>query len=277
MSLTMVSELQQELRRLAIAGCTLAKGDFKLKKMLPQLQQLGQKVPVFAKISTHLEQVVHAKDEQLQEPFLELLTLVNAVLYTQGKSDLDGELKKPHTLPLEQDTYVPFRNLAPLMKALTTSGSGRLQMIKDGFEAGYFKDLRVIPAAVKAMGDSYPDLADFICTRIIPLYGKEVIPLLREDFKLKGGKADGRRLKALHLLMGQPEGKDLALDAAENGSLDVKLAAVDILAEYPDTLEILMEISKSKNEILKDYALKAVKMKISPTRKIKGFFKKLLE
>lgn len=41
MSTALLQELHQEIRRLYIAGSGLAAGDFRLKRLLPQFQQLG--------------------------------------------------------------------------------------------------------------------------------------------------------------------------------------------------------------------------------------------
>ena len=38
-------------RRLAIAGAAVATGDFRLKKLVPPLEQAGAKAPVFAKVA----------------------------------------------------------------------------------------------------------------------------------------------------------------------------------------------------------------------------------
>ena len=48
MSLALVEESSKEVRRLAIAGSTLAVGDFRLKKLIGPLEQAGAKEPVFA-------------------------------------------------------------------------------------------------------------------------------------------------------------------------------------------------------------------------------------
>lgn len=50
MSTALLQELHQEYRRLYIAGSELAAGDFRLKRLLPQFQQLGERSPVFKKL-----------------------------------------------------------------------------------------------------------------------------------------------------------------------------------------------------------------------------------
>ena len=51
MSIPLLTQVYEELRRLAIAGSAVAAGDFRLKKLLPPLEQAGAKAPVFGKIA----------------------------------------------------------------------------------------------------------------------------------------------------------------------------------------------------------------------------------
>ena len=51
MSIAVLTQVYDEARRLAIAGSVVARGDFRLKKLLPPLEQAGAKAPVFAKVA----------------------------------------------------------------------------------------------------------------------------------------------------------------------------------------------------------------------------------
>ena len=274
MSLAILSELQQELRRLAVAGCTLAAGDFKLKKINDRLKQMSKEVPLFLKISQYLEQVINPVKEQLPHHFLDLVNFVNAVLFTQGRTGMDGEPEELEVYAFGHDTYVSFRKLEPLITALTTKGSGRYKIILESYEARLFNDLRIIPYAVKAMGDSYGEIADFISTKVIPRYGKAVLPLLQKEFNRKGGKIDARRLKLIYKYLGKEEGKEFVLDAVEKSSTDIRIAAIGILKEYPDCDEVLEGFAQSSNKAVKNYAVQVLKEKDSILGKIKSFFKK---
>lgn len=50
MSTALLQELHQEYRRLYIAGSELAAGDFRLKRLLQQFQQFGERSPVFKRL-----------------------------------------------------------------------------------------------------------------------------------------------------------------------------------------------------------------------------------
>ena len=51
MSIPVLIEVYDEMRRLAIAGSAVAPGDFRLKKLIPPLEKSGEKAPVFAKVA----------------------------------------------------------------------------------------------------------------------------------------------------------------------------------------------------------------------------------
>lgn len=90
MSLALIQESAKEVRRLAIAGSTLAIGDFRLKKLISPLEQAGAKVPVFAQVAKAISDLIHGKETEAAAHLLTLSTLLNAILYTQGQSTADG-------------------------------------------------------------------------------------------------------------------------------------------------------------------------------------------
>src|SRR5580700_8220763 len=91
MSIPILVQTYDEVRRLAIAGSVVAPGDFRLKKLAPQLEQAGQKAPVFARVAEAVHRLVESNEKSSAAALLELTTLVNAILYTQGETGADGE------------------------------------------------------------------------------------------------------------------------------------------------------------------------------------------
>jgi hypothetical protein len=154
MSIAVLTQVYDEVRRLSIAGSVVAGGDFRLKKLAPPLEQAGQKAPVFAKVAQGVTKLVESDEKNSAEALLELSTLVNAILYTQGETDLAGELQPIETMDLgQQQTQASARILKPLLEALSSTGSGRLEIIKDAHERGAFRDLRLVGPAVAAIDD----------------------------------------------------------------------------------------------------------------------------
>jgi hypothetical protein len=256
MSIPVLTQVYDEIRRLSIAGSVVASGDYRLKKLIPPLQAAGQKAPVFAKVAQSVTKLVESNEKTSSEALLEVSTLVNAILYTQGETGIPGELQPIETTDLgQQQTQAGARVLKPLLEALTTTGSGRVEIIKDAFERNCFRDLRLVKPALAALDDVYPEIGDFVAKNILPLYGKAILPELRAKFDLKGRGGHVRRLALMHRL--DPEGtRETVKQALEEGSKEMKVAAIECLG--PDDLSYLLENVKAKAKDVREAALKAL-------------------
>src|SRR5580765_4353945 len=93
MSLALIQESAKEVRRLAIAGSSLAVGDFRLKKLVAPLEQAGTKVPVFGQVAKSINDLVAGTEADSANQLLNLSTLLNAILYTQGESGATGDYR----------------------------------------------------------------------------------------------------------------------------------------------------------------------------------------
>jgi hypothetical protein len=72
MSIPVLTQVYDEVRRLSIAGSVVAPGDFRLKKLLPALEPAGKKAPVFAKVAQAVTGVVESSDKTSAQALLEL-------------------------------------------------------------------------------------------------------------------------------------------------------------------------------------------------------------
>ncbi len=257
MSLAHLVQTSQELRRLSIAGSPLAHGDFRLQRLVEPLRQSGAKAPVFAKVADALDALLSSSREDSARSLLKAATLVNAVLYTQGRTGAEGEwaaLPDGGPAPAEQAS---LRTLRPVMEALRSTGAGRWEVITEAFEGGVFKDLRLLPAAVDGLSDAYAELADFVADRILPTYGRHVLPLVQSRLTLKGDRVDARRLRVIGHVCGQAAW-DTYFDALENGSAAVRIAAIRCLAPYDEAVPLLTEQTKARNGEVRAAALEAL-------------------
>lgn len=258
MSIPVLAQVYDEVRRLAIAGSVVAPGDFRMRKLLPALEQAGQKAPVFAKVAESAERLVESSENESAGALLNLSTLVSAILYTQGETGVDGPLQPLETVELgQQQTQASARTLKPLLEALTTTGSGRLEIIKDAEQRGLFRDLRLVRPALEAIDDIYGEIADFVAQRVLPLYGKAILHDLRQSFDPRGRGGHVRRLALIYRL--DPDGsRDLVKQAIESGSKEVKIAAIECLGTAPEDLSFLLEQARAKSKDVRTAALKAL-------------------
>lgn len=258
MSIPVLIQTYDEVRRLAIAGSVVAPGDFRLKKLAPPLEQAGQKAPVFAKVGQAVNRLVESNEKTSATALLELATLVNAILYTQGETGIDGELTPVKTIDLGRPkTQASARILKPLQDALTTTGSGRLELIRDAYERGAFHDLRLISPALAALDDTYSEIGDLVAEKILPLYGRAILPRLQTTFNPKGRSGHVRRLVLMHRL--DPEAtRPYIQRSLDEGSQEVRIAAIGCLGDSPDDLPFLLEQAKAKAKDVRTAALKSL-------------------
>jgi len=247
MSVDLLYELQQETRRLFIAGSALAAGDLRLSKLSPSLRKLGESAPVFKRLADSVDELLAANREESSAKLLELGTLLSAVLYTQGKTETSGESEPIPGSRNGLKTDVSYRKLQPFIEALTSKGQGRLEQLHASYEDGSFLDLRALPAVCAALDDSYSEIPEFVQEKLIPAFGFDAVSVLRSQFNLQGGKGDGRRLLLMHRQL-QGDLSDLIAEAATNGSPEVKIAAISILGQYPDQEFLLLDLSLEKRK-----------------------------
>src|SRR6185503_15398792 len=100
-------------------------------------------------------------------------------------------------------------------------------------------------------------LADLVAEKILPAYGPGIVPRLKAALDLKGKKQDARKLTVMHRL--DPVGSlDLCKKALEDGSPEVKAAAIACLGKHEDCLPLVLEQANSKNKSLRAAALEAL-------------------
>lgn len=258
MSIALLGQVYEETRRLAIAGSSVAADDFRLQKLVPGLKQAGEKSPVFAKLAEGVQALLDSDQSTAPNRLLELGTLINAVQYTQGETGCKGELEEIESQYLGvTQTQTSARLLKPLIEALTSTGSGRFEIIRDAHERNLMQDLRLVAPAISALDDTYSEIAEYVCENVIPLYGKAIVPELDRQFNVKGKAGHVRRLQLMHNLA--PEvARPHVLLAVEEGSKEMKVAALACLGESPEDLSILMEHAKGKAKDVRKAALRGL-------------------
>lgn len=246
MSIAVLNEVYAEARRLSIAGSVVAPGDFRLKKLIEPLKKAGTKAPVFSKVAECVEEVVNSSDKTAASSLLNLTSLVCSILFTQGSMGAEGKLEPIKSSAVAaKRSQISARMLKPLIEALTSTGSGRLEQIRSAIDLGLFSDLRLVRPSLKAIDDVYGDIADLIADKVLPMYGKAILSELKTAFDCKGKTGHARRLRTMHRI--DPEfAREIIKESLETGSPEVKVAAIECLGNSPDDLSYLIEQAKAK-------------------------------
>ena len=255
-------DLQQELNRLFIAGSKFAKNDPRLQKYIPILKKLGEKAPVFNKLAQEVEALLQAESQQSAEKLLNVSTLLYSVLYTQGvtiQAEATKALQEPNVSIADVNTTYSYLQLKPVLQALTQSNSGRLEVLKDAFERGIFKDSRTFGYLSYALADKYTELADYVLQTIIPTCGQAMLPFLLSDFRLEDKTENVRRLRLLYQL--KYAQMDSLTDKIFSESLpNLQAEAISIIAERKDTQteDFIMSLTGDKNKLVREASYKAL-------------------
>ena len=255
-------DLQQELNRLFIAGSKFAKNDPRLQKYIPVLKKLGEKAPVFNKLAQEVEALLQAESQQSAEKLLSVSTLLYSVLYTQGvtiQAEATKALQEPNVSIADVNTTYSYLQLKPVLQALTQSNSGRLEVLKDAFERGIFKDSRTFGYLSYALADKYTELADYVLQTIIPTCGQAMLPFLLSDFRLEDRTENVRRLRLLYQL-GYTEMDSLIDKVFAEDLPNLQAEAIDILVEKKDekTEDFIISLASDKNKVVRGAAYKAL-------------------
>lgn len=268
MDITPVYELRERLKVGAVAGTGLIAEDFRLKRALEALAPLEKASPVFARMGQLARAVMEENCTDRAGTLLDALTLVDAVLCTQGTVGAGGELLP---LPAENEdtllpvTEVPYSVLSALLDALCNSGSGRYSYVVEvrSERPELFRDYRVQAALVKALGASYGELAEDAADWLIqdgnstPWAREAILPLLRKGFDPRGGREMVRRVRVMEELAGA-ESNDFYLEQLPRAEKDVRTALIHALSHSRKNAELLLELrteEKGNNKKMAYYAL----------------------
>ncbi|MFD0587304.1 HEAT repeat domain-containing protein [Paenibacillus sp. GCM10027627] len=260
MSTALLQELHQEVRRLFIAGSDLAADDFRLKRLLPQFQQLGERAPIFKRLGEGIESVIDPSVQGTStaaERLLDIGLLLGSVLRTLGTVTPEGELSAIVGFSNTLTTKHSYRKLAAVREAMTTTGGGRYEIIVDAYNEGMFQDLRLLNHAISALSDPYAEIAEFAEAYILPSYGEQIVSHLTGSFNLLGGKAETRKLRVLGKVGGDAALK-LIVQASENGTEEIRAAAIRLFGSYPKYESDLLAWTKDKKKIIREAAYHAL-------------------
>ena len=260
MKLQPLYDLQQDINRLFVAGSKFAKGDPRLSRHVPVFRKLGERAPVFRKLAEELEELVGADTLLSPEKLTSISILLYSILYTQGESTEEGATPRERNEAIrinEVKTDCTYLQLKPVIQALTTSESGRLNVVVEAFESGLFRDFRVWDALNKALDDKFADLANYVGEVVIPIIGDQILPFILMNFSLEGRPGDIRRFRILYA-MKYANMEALVQQAFESSSPALQAEAVEVLADDPGNEELIIKLANDKHKQVREAAYKAL-------------------
>ena len=257
MNLQPLYDVKERLEYAAIAGVSLLGEDFRLQRAAEAMKPLAAASPVFGKIDAGLSKLLAAPPEQRPGLLLDVLALVDAVAYTQAKTGAEGDLEP---LPAGSGRYCQLSRaqLQPILDALTGTGGGRMNQLKDAYEnhPEFFGDYRVLPTLVEHLGESYAELADLIFG-IAKAQGTQSLPLLKQGFDPAGKRDMVRRVQLADAVAGGAENA-WYLENLPQAKKQVREALIYALRHCPENWEKLVELCRTEKKDCQTAALWAL-------------------
>lgn len=249
MKLQPLYDLQEEINRIYVAGSKLSAGDPRLQRHIPIFNKLGEKVPVFAWIAAGLDDLLVADKETSAEKLIAVSILLYSVLYTQGETIQEG-LKISEQVPtIDLDdlaTNSSYLEIKPIVEALTSTGSGRYEVVMDAFERKVLNDSRLYQYVDTALGDKYSELSTLIETRVIPSIGSSMLPILLKNFAIEATKEQEKRFRAI-LKIGFEGVEELCHQVLQSSCTDMQVDAIAYLGHNPENEDLLISMLDEKN------------------------------
>ncbi len=254
----LLHETVDEIDRLLDAGARLAKGDYRVGRVLPSLREAARTAPVLGRVADALDRAVSAPPEDAADALLEARTLAVAALRVQAgfAAPDDGVTPKPlQGLDLAGDANQGCRALSELSSALTERGAGRYRVVEAGAADGRLRDFRLIPALVTALGDPYEEIA-LAAKTALAAFGAKAAPAVRAG--LHESQKDWMCLRFL------VETESTDADELEAIALDAKRSprcreeAVRALESFPGAIPFLVDQVAGRNRALAAAAAEAL-------------------
>ena len=253
-------ELKNRLENVAVVGINLAKDDFRLKRAVEQVKEYSTVAKVFKQIYDMGSSLISTDDEDKCDLFLDLLALLDAVLCTQTTTYSGDKPQQIKTIAKNKDYYkeLHYSELSPLLYALTETGSGRCEIIENIIEnnSKLLNDFRVKNYMIHGLSDKYSEIS-YIITEELKKQGKEVIPLLKDDFDPQGKRDMVLRFDIISTLCKEEE-NDFYKYCIENGSKEIKEIAIEALKYSQDNIDYILDLTKTEKGRLKNKAFEAL-------------------
>lgn len=253
MDITPLYELRARLRAAMLAGTNLLSEDFRLKRAAEAFAPLEPVSPVFSKIGQLVRELLALEQADKEGALLDAITLVDAVLCTQGAVAVEGDVEP--ILEKGSGSVVinaPYSALKTLLDALSSSGSGHYSYVLDAHDEHpeLFSDYRIKAAMVQALGASYAELADTVA-KWLKEEGTEILPLLQKGFNPKGKKEMVRRIQVMeavdvNVVNGETQANEFYVRMLPEAEKEVRQTLIYALRHSPKNVELLLDLTKTE-------------------------------
>ena len=253
MSLQAVYELNTELKRLSIASVNLAKGDFRLNKLIPIFMKSGESVPIFQKVASLGEKLISEEEQNRSTVLLDLLNIVNAIISTQTDSVVNGEFIELNLKDYYVETKTSFRKLKPVLDALENSPSGKMAIINEANDNYVFKDVRTVRSLIKALGSGYHELHEIAYKRLKD-FGEIILDNLKNSVNIKEKITTTRIISLVSEIAKENENDFYLSFLNDEYDEEIIVAALNALKYKIENFSVVLEYIHHKKKLIRTAA-----------------------
>lgn len=254
MDISLFYQLRDRLYAAAAAGCSCINEDFRLKRALEQFEPLSKSNKVFARIYDMCGRLFTSENPAPE--LADCIALCDAVAVTQGTFQ-----DKSETAPEKGvECSVPYVLRYSVLEQVQDMFRHWVSALSDDYclNQSLLKEPRIINMFFRKIGSETESFAEFT-KRYLPMFGKDIIPLLKERTDLTNPKSKGKTVEYVGLAAGAEE-NDWYISLIENEEAppDVRAAAVRNLGYSKDNAQRLLEIYRTGKVKMKNAAANAL-------------------
>ena len=250
--------LRERLYAAAAAGCAVIREDFRLQRAIEAFQPLSATNPVFGKLYGMCQKLTES--EQPAMLLTECIALADAVAVTQSRFQDDTPAAPSEPLPPFDVKQVSWKQIQTAMSHVSHASFV--------LESSFFKDAQQDPRLLYSylkQSDSKSERADTLSMAFEQIYGKTLIPLLRDAIDMQNPKSSGQQIIYLKRLGGDAM-NELFRSYAVNPDVpqDVRIRAMEALSDQPEYAEDFLNIYRTEKGKIKSASLKCLVHTNSP-------------
>lgn len=236
MNIALFYQLRERLCAAAVAGCDVISEDFRLKRAVEDFEPLAKANKVFGRLHAMCGELFTSDKPA---PLLaDCIALCDALAVTQGTFGDNSETSE----------FVGVKSCVP--------ADVRYSSLSQNQEINEKRDPRVINFYLnKLKSDTYGNIKKFI----VNLFGRDLVPMLKDRLDLTNPKEKGYLVEIVGLIAGADENEwYISLIYNEDISDSVRAMAVRNLMYKESNAERLLEIFRTEKAKLKDAAAYAL-------------------
>ena len=216
------------------------------------LSEFGENRALIA-LSEKVESLLQSSNKDRVQCYFELNELIQKLSVSLAGFGIAAE-GTVLELPESQTGSFRYNEVKNLQKALLEKSGSRLSLIRESLARGTYKARQLLPYYVENITESYGEVSQCILEEVLPFYGENAVPLVKEKLSFRGGRVQERILNFLLKNVSDVEKGPLLSEVLEKGDSELKKFVLKTADARLFQLEELKQLLSSRSIELRDLA-----------------------